>query len=91
MLHIITANNLRNGLNVYFCLEGEKGSWDQDIGKARRFDADGIEAALGQAEKDVAGNLVVDCYSIDVTDEGEPLTSREKIRAGGPSIKYGPN
>lgn len=88
-LNIITANHLRNGLNVYFILEGADGHWDTDISKATAFGEDDLDAAFDRAKADMADNIVVDCTVIAVDKNHIPLTARERIRAQGPSSKYG--
>ncbi|WP_417319802.1 DUF2849 domain-containing protein [Emcibacter sp.] len=82
---IITANHLQNGLNVYY-VESDAGvSWEQDIAAATKFAKEEIEAALARAADSEKQNVVVGIYAIDADDD----SAREKIRAQGPSIKYG--
>lgn len=87
--HVISANDLRNGLNVYFLQEGDSARWDTDITRATLYDDDAVESAFERAKQDMADNIVVDCLVVPVDENRQPLTTREKIRAGGPSIKYG--
>lgn len=86
--YIITANNLRDGLNVYFSGK-EKSRWLQDLSQASVFEETELEDALKGAKEDMAKNIVVDCYSVEVDENTQPLTMREKIRAQGPSSAYG--
>ncbi len=88
-LNIITANHLRSGLNVYFIQEGADSRWDTDISKASVFQEDDLAAAFDRATRDMADNIVVDCAVIPVDKNHHPLTTREKIRAAGPSTRYG--
>ncbi|WP_138379277.1 DUF2849 domain-containing protein [Luteithermobacter gelatinilyticus] len=85
---IITANNLRNGRIVYFAREADT-RWPEDITQATVFDADQIETALTEARKDEQNNLVVGVYAVALDSGKLPESAREKIRAKGPSIKYG--
>jgi hypothetical protein len=82
---IITANHLQNGLNVYYVESADGVSWDQDFSTASRFGKEEIEAALARAAESEKNNVVVGIYAIDAEDD----SAREKIRAQGPSIKYG--
>lgn len=88
-LNIISANDLRSGLNVYFVEEGGKGRWDTDISQASVFEKENLAPAFGLAKQDMDNNIVVDCLTVAVNDQHVPLTTREKIRSSGPSSKYG--
>lgn len=89
-LHIISANDLRSGLNVYF-IQGENNTrWDTDMTKASVYDDDdSLSAAFDLAKLDMERNVVVECLIVPVDETHAPLTTRERIRAEGPSIKYG--
>lgn len=86
---IISANNLRDGLNVYFIEDEAGGHWDTDMTRASVYDRDSLEPAFARAQQDMAANIVVDCIPVAVDDNHRPLTMREKIRSQGPSTKYG--
>lgn len=77
----IVANRLTDGEVIYW----NHGGWEPRFGKAELFEADeAAEAALALANKP---NEVVDCYLIDVADEGEgpvPTAFRERVKATGP-------
>ena len=88
-LNVISANDLRSGLNVYFFQDGSKGHWDTDISKASVYDEGAINAAFGLAKKDLGNNIVVDCVIVPVDEDHLPTTAREVIRSTGPSSKYG--
>ena len=92
-LNIISANNLRSGLNVYFSQnEGQnKGEprWESDSSLATAYSEDQLPAAFERAKQDMENNIVVDCVTVPVDDNHNPITVREKIRAAGPSVKYG--
>lgn len=87
--NIISANHLRTGLNVYFRQEGETGEWLTQSDKATVYTDETISAAFEMAQKAMDENLVVDCIIVPVDENHAPLTTREKIRAKGPSIPYG--
>ena len=77
----IVANSLREGDVVYW----NAGGWASRFREAEIFTDDAaVEAALAVANNPLA---VVDCYPIDVADEGEgpvPVAFRERIKALGP-------
>ena len=77
----IVANRLIDGEVVYW----NHGAWKSRFGEAELFtDDDEAEAHLAQANKPLA---VVDCYLIEVADEGEgpvPTAFRERVKATGP-------
>ena len=87
---VITANRLRDGAVVYLTGAESGLGWSTDIGDAAVFDDSQVEHTLRRAEKDVAANIVVQPYAIEIIDRHKVLGSRETIRAsGGPTIKYG--
>ena len=88
-LNVISANDLRSGLNVYFIQDGDDNRWDIDISKASTFDGENVTVAFDLAKKDMDNNVVVDCVVVSVNDSHTPLTTRERIRSTGPSTKYG--
>jgi sulfite reductase (NADPH) hemoprotein beta-component len=77
----IVANRLTDGEVVYW----NQGAWKARFGEAELFNNDNeAEAALADANKPL---VVVDCYLIDVADEGEgpvPTAFRERVKATGP-------
>jgi hypothetical protein len=77
----IVANSLREGDVVYW----NAGGWVSRFREAEIFTEDAaLEAALAVANNPLT---VVDCYPIDVADEGEgpvPVAFRERIKALGP-------
>ena len=48
-----------------------------------------VDALLDVAKSYEASNVVVGVYAIEIAGSREPLTAREKVRAGGPTIPYG--
>ena len=83
---VVTANRLRDGVIVY--LNREQG-WVEDIAEATVAAEDEISALVTQGEKDAAANVVVEVYPVEIPGSHEPLSARERIRAQGPSIRYG--
>jgi hypothetical protein len=77
----IVANRLIDGEVVYW----NHGAWKSRFGEAQLFDNDNeADTALAKANKPL---VVVDCYLIDVADEGEgpvPTAFRERVKATGP-------
>lgn len=88
-LNVISANDLRSGLNVYFIQDDAGCRWDIDISKASIFDETNLTSAFDLAKKDLDNNVVVDCVIVSVNKDHIPTTTREKIRSMGPSTKYG--
>ncbi|MCK5425212.1 MAG: DUF2849 domain-containing protein [Emcibacter sp.] len=88
-LNVISANDLRSGLNVYFVQDEAGGRWDMDISKASIFDETNLTSAFDLARNDIDNNVVVDCVIVPLNNDHTPTTTREKIRSMGPSTKYG--
>jgi sulfite reductase (NADPH) hemoprotein beta-component len=77
----IVANKLADGEVVYW----NHGEWKPRFRDAQLFNED-AEAETAQAEANKP-QMVVDCYVIDVADEGEgpvPTAFRERVKATGP-------
>lgn len=85
---VITANRLRDGIVIYLRSHGDHHHWCENIRDASVFDAGDAEAMLAQAAADVVENRIVDPYAIGVSADQTPLTQREAVRAGGPTIAY---
>jgi hypothetical protein len=83
---VVTANRLRDGIIVYF---NSDSGWTADIHQATVAAGEDAEALVAVAEQDATSNLVVGVYAIEITGDHQPLTARERIRAEGPSIRYG--
>lgn len=83
---VVTANRLRDGIIVYF---NRDSGWTADIHAATVAAGEDADALVAVAEKDAQSNLVVGVYAIEITGDHQPLTARERIRAEGPSIRYG--
>lgn len=87
--NIISANDLRSGLNVYFVQQENQHHWDTDSAKASLYDAEAVKPAFELACQDMDRNLVLDCLIVPLDSNHSPLSVREKIRAQGPSTRYG--
>jgi len=87
-LQVVTANALRSGSVVFRTIRGD---WSLDIADAAVAEtAEAGETLLAAATQDVAADVVVETYLVDVErlEEGpRPLLLRERIRAlRGPTI-----
>ena len=83
---VVTANRLSDGSIVYL---NESLGWQASIRDATVAAGDEVKKLLARAEGDEAANHVVDAYAIEITGAHEPTSARERIRARGPSIRYG--
>ncbi len=87
---VITANRLDDGAVVYMTRDGDGIGWSTGIDDATVFTEADTEVMLQLAAGEVAGNVVVDTYAIEITGKNKPMGMREKIRAGGgPTIAVG--
>lgn len=90
-LRVLTANRLRDGAVAYRSAAGE---WVTDINSAEiAHDAAAAGRLIAAGAAAVAARLVVAPYLIEVAMAGgdiAPTSYRERIRAAGPSIPYGP-
>ena len=89
-LKTITANRLGDGRVVFL---GPDGGWHLFIADAVVL-ADGpdLKAAEAYAKAQHDARIVVEPYTIDVRIEGGapvPKLLRERIRAEGPTVRYG--
>jgi len=80
----LTANTLRDGLNVWLTPEFE---WSMDYKEALQTEDKAVIEKMNEiGERDELANLVVGVYFIDVEpDSGLPVRYREKFRVKGPS------
>lgn len=85
---IATANDLATGAVVFRTAQGK---WSRTAEEAGVAENDQDAAVLLDAgERDVADNKVIDLALIPVLREGgglRPAELRERIRAGGPTIR----
>lgn len=87
---IVTGNRLLDGAVVYMITFDDGIQWTKNISTARLFHSEDQEAALSLARPSVDNNEVVDVYTLNVSADGCPLGTRERIRAaGGPTIPFG--
>jgi Protein of unknown function (DUF2849) len=88
---IISANRLADGIVVY---AGYAGAWVERLNEALVFSGkEEAEAGLTLAQGDVARNLIVEPFVVDVTRDAaglRPSTLRDSIRAHGPTIEFLP-
>ena len=87
-LQVITANRLREGDVVYLT---DTGIWSVFLNKSLiSSDAAVLQAMQAQAEADVEARKIVAPYLMEVVEiDGilQPLSTRETIRASGPTIR----
>lgn len=86
IFQVVTANRLRDGAIVW--MNRETG-WVTAIEDATVARGDEIDELIERSEADVAANMVVEVYPVEITGAHEPLSAREKVRAAGPSIRFG--
>ena len=88
---VITANRLTDGAVVDLRNDGR---WEQSINLAAVAESDSAAAELVAAgERAVAERVVVGPYLIEIEGNPEgiqPKRFRERLRATGPSIPFGP-
>jgi RecJ-like exonuclease len=84
----ITANRLRDGQVVYL---RDDDSWGERLQEAIVAESDEMaKAMLELAMRAVRAHVMVDAYLFAVAVEDgaiRPLSRREEIRAGGPSVR----
>jgi Protein of unknown function (DUF2849) len=88
-IQIVTANRLRDGAVVYLgpgpgLVEALEAAW-------RLSTKHEVEAALAEAARYVARQVVVNPYPIEVAETGgglKPVRMREIIRAAGPTVRH---
>ena len=87
-LKAVTANRLREGDVVYLT---DRRLWSPHLNESRVSGDKAEQAAmLAQAEADVEARLIVGPYLMDIVDvDGilQPLSTRETIRAAGPTVR----
>ncbi len=88
---VLTANRLGDGAVVYRTAAGD---WVETIADAVPAEDEAAEKALLEAGEDgLARRLIVGPYLIEVAIRAaapSPITQRERIRAAGPTIAFGP-
>ena len=89
IFRIITANRLSDGVIVYLKMTESGASWVESVADATPLDEASIVKGKEIAEKDEAECFVISAYDMEVTGRNRPMSAREKVRAHGPSVKYG--
>ena len=88
---IVTANRLIDGAVVYLT---ESDGWSEMIADASLATTETQRTALLEAAAhDLKNRIVVGPYAMTAEDSPlgpVPLTQRERIRAAGPTIRFGP-
>jgi hypothetical protein len=85
VVHLVTANRLRDGKVVYRTDDG----WSPALADARIVPESEAAALLAAATDEPKPQTVVTPYLIEAVVEGgtlRPVTLRERIRATGPTI-----
>jgi hypothetical protein len=85
-LFVVTATNLRDGAIRWL---GAGNVWQALLANAQPFDEAGIVQALVFGAAEIGAQRVIGVYKVEVcrTADGlEPLSTRERIRAFGPSV-----
>lgn len=83
---VITANRLLDGRIVWLAADGQ---WSPYIRNAHVYSNVEIEDALKEQTASAQDNELVGVYGVQVSLSPigpVPVTSRERIRAGGPSV-----
>lgn len=86
---VVSASNLRHGHVVWL---GAGDVWRRSFAEAALFPGIDAETVLACLQGDSLELEVVDLHLVDVTESPDgptPITYRERIRAGGPSIAFG--
>lgn len=89
IFRVLTANRLNDGVIVYLRLDGDAAEWVTELKKASSFDEGELEEALARARTYEDDNIVTGVYEIEVAGRNRPLNARERVRAQGPSIRFG--
>jgi hypothetical protein len=86
-LFVVTATRLRDGAILWL---GAGHTWHERFAEANPVaDAD-IEAELAFGTSEIAAQRVIGVYRVEVQPQGgsiTPVTTRERIRATGPSVR----
>jgi hypothetical protein len=83
---VVTANRLLDGRIVWLDAQGK---WQLTIGQACLFPNDGMEDVLRSQNARAGADNVVGVYGVQVKQTAHgpcPRTTRERIRAAGPSV-----
>ncbi|KFL88670.1 hypothetical protein AmDm5_2672 [Acetobacter malorum] len=83
---VITANRLLDGRIVWLAADGQ---WATLIEDAKLYSNSAVEEALKACNARAQEEALVGIYGVQVTQTASgplPVTSRERIRAAGPSV-----
>ncbi len=87
-LKVVTANRLREGDVVYLTESGLWSTWLNQAAASRDEAAE--QELLQRAEADVEAGKIIGPYLIELIEvDGllQPLSTRESIRAAGPTVR----
>lgn len=80
---VITANRFADGRVVWLTAQGY---WSVLLEEAQIFSSQSeLEHAKEQAQKDVTSQYIVEFYPVELNSDHIPRTTREQVRAFGPS------
>ena len=88
VFRLVTGNRLRDGKVIYFA---GAGVWTPLIAEARLVEERDSAALLAEAQAGPPPHPAIAPTLIEATRDGErvvPVTLRERIRAGGPTITH---
>ncbi len=83
---VVTASLTDSGAPAYFRASGD---WGTNLSDAQCIDSEDQAVDIAKRAESQAQRLVCDPYSFPVALQGndiDPLTARERIRAGGPTV-----
>ena len=86
-LFVVTATRLRDGAILWL---GAGRVWHEQFGHAHAMPEAEIDAELAFGAQEVAAQRVIGVYRVEVDSMGAaltPATTRERIRATGPSVR----
>lgn len=85
MNYVLSANRLADGRVVYL---SDSQGWSTHIDQARRLTDDDVEQARQLGKIAEESNLVVDSYTVPLSDghTHQPARLRERIRGFGPTV-----
>lgn len=88
VFRLVTGNRLHDGRVIYFA---GAGIWTPTIAEARLVEERDGAALLAEAQAGPPPHPAITPTLIEATRDGErvvPVTLRERVRAGGPTIAY---
>ena len=79
---VVTANDLLSGDVVYFT---PNGSWSVLVSEAQTYGANEQAGEVSEISNKAHAHLVVGVYVLAIGEDGVPLSTKERLRATGPS------